>query len=87
MSSKLFLNHPAAPKTARLVLALGGLILTVVGALLAQSPTGDNREWGPAISVNAIGYNVNTAALEGCPYEAPDRHILFFASNRRAERQ
>jgi Tol biopolymer transport system component len=40
-------------------------------------------EWGPAVSIDPLGARgVNTSANEGCPYEAPDGDLLFFASNR-----
>lgn len=40
-------------------------------------------EWQPAVSADPGGLNgVNTPFNDGCPYEAPDGHMLFIASNR-----
>src|SRR5919106_2987224 len=39
--------------------------------------------WGPAVSVDPGRVNgVNTPFNDGCPIEAPDGHMLFFASDR-----
>jgi hypothetical protein len=41
------------------------------------------REWSPAVSIDpSRQLGLNTSVNDGCPYEAPDGHILFLASNR-----
>lgn len=43
----------------------------------------DFRHWSPAVSVDPERQNgINTSVNDGCPIEAPDGHMLFFASNR-----
>jgi len=60
--------------------AVCGLLLLGAAAIFAARPFG---EWQPAKSVDAGGLlAVNTPSLEGCPIESPDKHNLFFASNR-----
>jgi len=54
-------------------------VLTVAPVASAQNV----RQWSPAVSVDpARQLGVNTNVNDGCPYEAPDGHILFMATNR-----
>ena len=60
--------------------------LALTLTLLSSAAAAQNiREWSPAVSVDpARQHGVNTAANDGCPIEAPDGHMLFFATNRVA---
>lgn len=56
------------------------LTLTILPSAAAAQNIGG---WSPAVSVDpARQLGVNTAANDGCPIEAPDGHLLFFATNR-----
>ncbi len=59
----------------------------LIGALVAPITAHPDQpgQWNPATSVDPGGLlGINTAAGEGCPYESPDGHLLFFASTRVA---
>jgi Tol biopolymer transport system component len=66
------------------VLALStGIILIGTASSSAQQRGARYRDWTQAASVDPRGVSkVNTTALEGCPIESPDGHLLFFASDR-----
>jgi hypothetical protein len=58
---------------------------TILATTVPTSPVSAQgvRDWSPAVSVDpARQQGVNTAANDGCPFEAPDGHIFFFATNR-----
>jgi hypothetical protein len=58
------------------------MVLTIVASAPAASAQ-NVRGWSPAVSVDPNRQQgVNTNANDGCPYEAPDGHILFMATNR-----
>ena len=62
--------------------ALAGVLAAVLGsgAIVHAQHFGP---WEPAVSVDPGRVNgVNTPKNDGCPIEAPDRHRLFFASDR-----
>ena len=66
---------------AGVILLLGALVLPTTAQATRDHDHGS--QWGPAQSVDPGGLlGINTAAGEGCPSEAPDAHMLFFASNR-----
>jgi Tol biopolymer transport system component len=71
---------------AGVALAGTALLLGTLALPSTAQPTANpdhRRQWGPAESVDPGGrLGINTAAGEGCPYETPDGHMLFFASNR-----
>lgn len=59
---------------------------TVMAASMAPVASAMNfSAWSPAVSVESIlgtSSDLNTAALEGCPFVAPRGDVLYFASNR-----
>jgi Tol biopolymer transport system component len=64
---------------AKLVIAIG-----IFSATLGHAQNFD--EWGAAVSVDPLRiHGVNTSANDGCPIEAPDGHMLFFASDRSGD--
>lgn len=77
-------SHHYLPRRPRWAVAVLALAVTV--PLLDVAHAADLGEWGPAVSVEAAGGgadpNLNTSALEGCPFQAPDGRTLFLASNR-----
>jgi hypothetical protein len=65
----------------RSILVSFTLLLVVVPALAASS----FNSWGPAASLESIpgtSSELNTAALEGCPFLSSDGLMLYMASNR-----
>jgi hypothetical protein len=55
------------------------IIVSLFAALSAGLiTTASSASWGPPASIGTL----NTAALEGCPFEAPDGLSLYFASDR-----
>ena len=69
-----------APSTVAFVaVVMAAATMAVAPVASAQNV----REWSPAVSVDpARQLSVNTNVNDGCPYEAPDGHILFMATNR-----
>lgn len=74
----LILSAPHPPTVC--VAAMIAAMAILVPAASAQNV----REWSSAVSVDPERNDVNTGVNDGCPYEAPDGHILFLASNRIA---
>jgi hypothetical protein len=66
---------------------INGMVVCLMAGLSAPAAFAQNfGEWLPAVNVDPGGVNaVNTPALEGCPIEGPDGHLLFFASNRSGD--
>jgi len=61
--------------------AASGLVLAAAGVVAAMS----FGPWSAAVSVESISGtsdNLNTAALEGCPFVAQRDDVIYFASNR-----
>jgi len=76
VSSVKLLRRRTAPWLAVAALILQPLLVAVVQAQ-------HFGPWGAPVSIDPTGQQlVNTAANEGCPYEAPDGDLLYFASNR-----
>jgi hypothetical protein len=82
MSVKRLVNHVRFQRLTVGVAAAG----LVVCAQLFVSASGHAQHfgpWQPAQSVDPSRTNgVNTSKNDGCPIEAPNRHRLFFASDR-----
>jgi WD40 repeat protein len=60
-------------------------IVTVLALAMPAPPAFAQNvsEWSPAVSVDAARtQSVNTSVNDGCPFESPDGHLLFLASNR-----
>jgi hypothetical protein len=62
------------------------VVMATILAMVVPAPPASAQgahAWSRAVSVDpARQQGVNTAANDGCPYEAPDSHMLFLASNR-----
>ena len=65
------------------VVALAAMLQAMLTAPAAFGH--DSQHWSSAVSADPERRNgVNTSVNDGCPIEAPDGHMLFFASNRVA---
>jgi Tol biopolymer transport system component len=72
------MRSASKPGWALVVLAVG---LLMIGVSVAHAQ--NFGQWGPAVSIDPQRLNgVNTSFNDGCPIEAPDAHMLFFASDR-----
>jgi hypothetical protein len=81
------LNHSAIPARSRASLsraagaAMAAVLLAIMLAPVVLAQNG--RHWSPAASIDPGRLNgINTGFNDGCPIEAPDGHVLFFATNR-----
>ncbi len=69
------MNHSVNRKTIVAVFVLSALLSLTNSSALAQRYSA----WS---APENLGANINTTALEGCPFIAPDNLSLFFASDR-----
>lgn len=77
---KILCARPSRPPSVA-VTAVATALTIVSFAPIASAQ--NVREWSPAVSVDPNRQQgVNTNVNDGCPYEAPDGHILFMATNR-----
>jgi Tol biopolymer transport system component len=63
-------------------LVLGGLLVLATAAGTAAWSDGPWSSAAAAESISGSSGNLNTAALEGCPFVAQRGDVLYFASNR-----
>lgn len=69
---------------SRTLAAVAVISMALALTVLAPTASAQNvRDWSPAVSVDpARQQGVNTGVNDGCPIEAPDGHMLYFATNR-----